>query len=153
MQTLLEKYFAVNPKRLNPFNHEHHSFIPSADPDADAAYLARVEAGEVERFYVTLVELCNKAGRYEVVCHDGYNGNTLFSAPIRSNRALADNDEVLLVSLQAAIETAARHGLAFRPDLAVAFSPLGKRHLATLERYAAGEPESDWVSWTEVAHG
>lgn len=150
MQSLLEKYLNVNPKTLNPFNCDHHDLIPSDDPEADAAFLAAVAAGEVDRFFVTLVELCHKAGRYEVVCYDSFNGNVLFTTPIRSKRPFVNYDEILIASLQAAIAVAAQHNVAFRPEAVVVFSDRGHEQAKLLKRYAAGMEERELVG---VHHG
>lgn len=161
MQSVVQKYLSVNPRRLNPFNRPHHDFVSSADADADAAYLAGVEAGEIERFYVTLVELVNRAGHYQVVGYDGYNSNTLFAVPVRSREPYAHVDDPLVAAVATAVTTAAQHDLPFRPELCVVFSGQGREQAELLERYAAGRDGDNataWVSWTaqvegEVSHG
>lgn len=152
MPSLIQNYLAVNPRRLNPFNRPHHDFAPSGDADADADYLAQVEAGEIARFYVTLAEQHNRAGHYRVIAVDGYNNNVLLSQPVAVRRTPAAGvDEPLLAAVEAAIAAAATHDLPFHPELARVFSRRGYEHAALLQRYAEGEPESAWTSFAEVA--
>lgn len=140
---IVGRYLATNPKQINPFNCNHHNFVPSGDAQADADYLALVASGEADRFYITLVELTTAAGRYNVVCYDGFNGNVLLSqlaipAERSGEPAAHTADDRLLLALDAAIAVAVEQGLAFRPDLAVVHSRLGREHLALLVAYAGG---------------
>lgn len=155
MPSIVQKYLSVNPRRLNPFNAANHDFAPSGDTDADADYLASVADGSIERFYITLVELANRAGHYNVVAYDGYNNNVLFSAPVRvTGKPYPTADDPLLAAVELAIATAARHELPFLPELARVFSRRGQEHAELLQRYAAGadaEPVTSWVSWNEEA--
>lgn len=147
---VISRYFAVDPRTINPFNQSHHNHVPSGDPVADAEYLALVASGDAERFFITLVELVNAAGRYEVVCYDGFNGNTVFSHPAQpversAVRLYGTNDERLLIALDGAIDAAVQHGIAFMPELAVVHSRVGREHLALLEAYADGQHDDEMV--------
>jgi hypothetical protein len=155
---LLDRYFTVNPKTINPFNQPHHDLVSSGDAATDAEYLRQVERGETPRFYITLVELVNRAGYYNVVCYDGFNGNIVVSHPATpkertTNPAPHSADDRLLLALDAAIATAAEHGIAFCPDLAIVHSRLGREHLRLLEAYAdgAGNEAVENVSWNSEA--
>lgn len=151
----IDRYLSVNPQTINPFNQPHHNHVPSGDAAADAEYLALVNSGDAERFFITLVELVNAAGRYEVVCYDGFNGNTVFSHPAQpversAKRLYGTNDERLLTALDGAIAAAVEHGIAFMPALAVVHSRVGREHLALLEAYADGQQDDELV-YAEVA--
>jgi hypothetical protein len=138
MQSIIEKYLSVNPRRLNPFNRPNHDFVPSGDDAADADYLDGVAAGAIDRFYVTLCEQVNRAGHYRVIIVDGFNNNTLASAPVSLTKPYKTADDALFAAVDVAIASAARHGLAFRPELTVAHSIRGLEHADRLTQYAEG---------------
>jgi hypothetical protein len=159
--SLIQKYLAVNPRRLNPFNRPHHDFEPSGDAAADADYLALVAAGELARYYVTLAEQHQRAGHYRVIAVDGYNNNVLLSQPVPVRRTPADHvDEPLLAAVAAAVAAAAAHDLPFQPELARVFSRRGHEHATLLQRYADGAdggverlPRNGGWDRAEVARG
>ncbi len=139
--SLIENYERVNPRSINPFNRPHRDFVPSGDVEADADYLARVAMGEISRFYVSLVEHCQRAGHYQAVVYDGYNGNTVHTDSAPALAYYGDRDSALLGALQAAIALAAEHGFDFLPDCAKVYTLIGREHLQMLERYAAGQAQ------------
>lgn len=145
MTSITEKYLTVNPRRLNPFNRPNHDFVPSGDAAADADYLDGIAAGTISRFYVTLCEQVQRAGYYRVIVVDGFNNNTLSSAPVAITKAYKTADDALFAAVDAAIASAARHGLAFRPELTVAYSLRGLEHAERLTQYAEGVEPVDVV--------
>ena len=42
MQSILDRYFAVNPQQINPLNLPYNRFVPTASPAADARFLRDV---------------------------------------------------------------------------------------------------------------
>jgi hypothetical protein len=117
MQSILDRYFAVNPQQINPLNLSHTRFVPTTSLTADARFLSDVASKRTPRFYVTLVE-GNTSLHFGILIVDKYNGNV--AADLEANRhkrnTHASPDEYVDKVYQAAKNLAAELDAEFRPE-------------------------------------
>ena len=147
MQSILDRYFAVNPQQINPLNLPHNRFVPTTSLAADARFLRDVAAKRTSRFYVTLAE--DKTSlRFGILVVDKYNDNV--AADLEANRhrrnSYASLDEYVDGVYQAAKNLAAELGAEFRPDPedAATHTWTGHELLRRAHERAQGIAVADW---------
>ena len=147
MQSILDRYFAVNPQQINPLNLPHNRFVPTASPAADARFLRDVAAKRTPRFYVTLAEGLTSL-RFHILVVDKYNDNVV--AELEANRhrrnSYASLDEYVDGVYQAAKNLAAELGAEFRPEPedAVIHTWTGHELLRRAHERAQGIAVANW---------
>lgn len=113
--SILDRYFAVNPQRINPFNAPTHDFASSGDLAADARYLAAQRLGLVRRFYVTL---SGPAHHPNLLIVDKHNGNIVASFPTpRHPNPYAGSRDIASHVAHHATHLAASIGADYWPDV------------------------------------
>lgn len=147
MQSILDRYFAVNPQQINPNNQAHHRFVSTTSPSADARFLRDVADERTSRFYVALAEDPNHL-HFHILVVDKFNDNV--AAELEANRTrrhrYASLDEYADNIYRAAESLAAELGAEFRPESedAVTHTWTGQELLRRAHQRAQGIAVANW---------